>query len=82
MARVTDQQRLKTLRDALETWHQRAILELNRLCELGTEDDEEYAKVKEAYEQCFEQHQKVAWEIRILLFPERYEDDAVEPDDV
>jgi hypothetical protein len=82
VARGTDQQRLKTLHDELETWHQRANVEINRLCALGTEDDEEYAKVKEAYEQCFEQQQKVAWEIRLLLFPERYEDDVVEPDDV
>lgn len=80
MASGTHQQRLKTLHDELETWHQRAKAQLNRLCELDSEDHDEYAKVKEAYDQCSEQLQKVAWEIHVLLFPERYEDDA-EPDD-
>jgi predicted nucleic acid-binding Zn-ribbon protein len=81
VASGTDQQRLKALHDELETWHRRAKAELNRLCELESEDDEEWAKLKEAYDRCFEQHQKVAWEIHVLLFPERYRDDAVEPDD-
>ncbi len=82
MARATDQQRLKTLHDELETWYQRAKAELNRLCELDSADDEEFAKVKEAYDQYFEQVQKVVWEIHLLLFPERYEEDVAEPDDV
>ena len=77
----TDQQRLKTLHDELKAWHQRAEAELNRLCELELHNDEEYAKVKQAYDHCFEQHQKAAWQIHTLLFPERYVDDVVEPDD-
>lgn len=82
MAHAFDQKRLKTLHDELESCHQRANAELNRLCELDSMDDAEYAKAKETYDQCFDQVQRVAWEIHLLLFPERYEEDVAEPDDV
>jgi hypothetical protein len=81
VATGTDRQRLKALHDELEAVHRRAEAELSRLCELDWDDEQEHAKAKEVYDRIYEQHQKIAWEIHVLLFPERYREESVEPDD-